>query len=123
MTSQAPTPFDEPIAPIAPVAPDAPVAPAGVDDFDSYLALRDQIALLQAKLEAMKPAVVAALAQQGGRLVHSGYEFCVRSRVTYEYSEAVAAAEEACRKLKREEEKSGAARVRSYVEFPFLRAL
>ena len=66
---------------------------------------------------------VEALAQQGGRALHAGYEFCVRSRVTYEYSDAVAEAEARVAELKRQEQQQGIARVRSYTEFPYVRAL
>ena len=90
---------------------------------DEYLGIKAQLELLQARLDALKPAVVEALALQGGRLEHAGYEFCVRSRVAYEYSEAVAAAERRCRELKRQEEQNGTATVRSFSEFPYVRAL
>lgn len=95
----------------------------GAPSFDEYLAIKAQIELLTARLDALKPAIVEALAQQGGRTLHGGYEFCVRSRVTYEYSEAVAAAEARVAELKREEQQQGIARVRSYTEFPFVRAV
>jgi hypothetical protein len=98
-------------------------SPRIVPDFGEYLALKAQIELLTARLEAMKPAIVEALALQGGRAVFGGYEFCVRSRVTYEYSAAVAAAEERLAELKRQEQQQGVARVRSYTEFPFVRAV
>ena len=92
-------------------------------DLDEYLALKAQIELLQARLDALKPAVVEALALQGGRVQHAGYELCVRSRVVYDYSEAVAAAERQCRELKRAEEQNGTATVRSFSEFPYVRPL
>ena len=90
---------------------------------DEYLAVKAQIDLLQARLEMLKPAVVEALALQGGRVTYGGYELCVRSRVVYDYSEAVAAAERQCRELKRAEEKNGTAVVRSFTEFPYVRAI
>ena len=90
---------------------------------DEYLALKAQIDLLQARLDALKPAVVEALALEGGRVAYGGYEFCVRSRVVYQYSEAVAEAERRCRELKRAEEKDGTATVKSFTEFPFVRAV
>ena len=92
-------------------------------DLDEYLALKGQIELLQARLDALKPAVVEALAMQGGRVHHAGYELCVRSRLVYDYSEAVAAAERHCRELKRAEEQNGTATVRSFSEFPYVRPL
>ena len=95
----------------------------GIPSFDEYLALKAQIDILTARLEALKPAIVEALAQQGGKAMHGGYEFCVRSRVTYEYSEAVAEAEARVAELKRQEQQQGIARVRSYTEFPYVRAV
>jgi hypothetical protein len=95
----------------------------GTPGFDEYLALKAQIDILTARLEALKPTIVAALSQQGGRALHGGYEFCVRSRVTYEYSEAVAAAEARLAELKRQEQQQGIARVRSYTEVPYVRAI
>jgi hypothetical protein len=90
---------------------------------DEYLRIKSQIDLLQARLDALKPAVVESLSVQGGRMQHAGYEFCVRSRVVYDYSEAVAEAERRCRDLKRAEEQNGTATVRSFSEFPYVRAL
>jgi hypothetical protein len=90
---------------------------------DEYLRVKAQLELLQARLDVLKPAVVEALSVQGGRVRHAGYEFCVRSRVVYDYSEAVADAERRCRELKRQEEQNGTATVRSFTEFPFVRAV
>ena len=97
--------------------------PPGAPSFDEYLALKAQIDILTARLEALKPAIVEALAGQGGRATHGSYEFCVRSRVSYEYSDAVAAAEARVAELKRQEQQQGIARVRSYTEFPYVRAI
>jgi hypothetical protein len=108
------TSHDDPIA-------GALASRAALPDLDSYLALKERIELLRAQLDAMKPAVVSFLAHQGGRVTHGGYEFCVRSHVTYEYSAAVAAAEERVRELKRLEQENGTATVRTYTEFPLVR--
>jgi hypothetical protein len=90
---------------------------------DEFLRVKAQLELLQARLDALKPAVVEALSVQGGRIQHAGYEFCVRSRAVYDYSEAVAAAERRCRELKRLVEQNGTATVRSFTEVPFVRAV
>ena len=102
--------------------PDPSSLPPAVS-FDEYLEVKAQIELLQARLDALKPSVVEALTLQGGRVQYGGYELCVRSRVVYEYSEQVAAAERHCRELKRLEQQNGTATVQSFTEFPYVRAL
>jgi hypothetical protein len=111
-------------APALPDAgPEAPAAPAPDADFREYLAVREQIELLQARLDVLKPSIVQALAVQGGKAVYGRFEFCVRNRVTYAYSEAVEEAERRCRELKRQEEQNGTATVKSYSEFPYVRGI
>lgn len=88
-----------------------------------YLSLKDQIAALTERFEALKPDVVRAVTTLGGSVRLGKYELSVRSRVSYRYSDYVAAAEAHLAAMKQIEVEKGAAVVKRYTEYPFVRAI
>lgn len=88
-----------------------------------YLSLRDQIASLSEQLEALKPEVVQAVMTLGGKVRLGRYELSVRNRVSYNYSDYVAAAEAHLSAMKQIEQEKGVAVIKRYTEFPFVRVI
>ena len=95
----------------------------GLSALDRYLELKTQIAQLERELKELQPELVEAVSFQGGKVLHSGCEICVRQRVTFDYSQAVVGAYRLLKEMQREEERTGVAKVRHLTEFLRVRHL
>ena len=95
----------------------------GLAALDRYLELKTQIAELERELKQLQPALVEAVSLQGGKVLQGECEICVRQRVTFDYSHDVVNAYRALKEMKREEERTGVAKVRTLTEFLRVRHL
>ena len=85
---------------------------------ERYIAIRKQIAALEAEIETLKPALVARIHEVGDRLQFGGYVFRSQVSRTWNYSDAVAGLQTQLRDTKRNEIEQGVATVKK--ETPFV---
>ncbi|GIV58259.1 MAG: hypothetical protein KatS3mg042_1172 [Rhodothermaceae bacterium] len=89
-----------------------------------YLELKAEIKRLQAELETLQPAILAALWEEPEqRAEYGGYQLTVGTRRTYAYSERVQALEQELKTLKKREEQDGTATLVRHTSFVVVRPL
>ena len=76
---------------------------------EKYVQLKKQIDALQKELDAVKDDALNAVKQDGGKVESDTVVASCRSRVSWEYTDAVSHLQNQVKALKKEEEASGAA--------------
>ena len=81
---------------------------------DQYLELKAEIKRLDEEMRALQPLLLDALMDEPGETFeHRGYRLSIQRRRTYAYSEAVDALKDDLRHLRRQEEATGIAQIRT----------
>lgn len=85
--------------------------------FDDLIALTQALRELEGRIENVKAELLPVVTERGGNVRYNGVVFRVGERVCYDYSERVQLVLSELKLMRRSEEKSGAAKVRSRTRF------
>jgi hypothetical protein len=86
-----------------------------------YREIKQMISLFEQELEDLRPNIVTVIEENGGKIEQQNYTASITSRRNWEFSKTVQGMEDHIKKLKKQEQDSGTATVKSVSMFPTIR--